>query len=438
MLIQRAYKTELNPNNQQRSMLLQYAGAARWVYNWGLGYQMEAHNKGEIHLGAQRLDSVLRNRSSDIAPWLNQVPSHVRQSALADLERAYQNFFRRVKTGGNPGFPKFKSRHHGIGGFRVYAVTIDENRIRLPRIGWVRLKETGYVPTGRYGDKNSTRRILGTTVSERAGRWYVSVQVEESLPDPASPPTLVNALHCGIKVLATDAQGRVFKNPKPLHRSQRKLRRLNKALSRKQPGSANRRKAKAKLATCHAHIADVRRHAQHHVSHVITRKPSVIVLEAWNVFEMMEGRLARGISDAGWAEMLRQVEYKSARRGGAVVKAPVNFPTSRTCSECGVISKLPPPYPAWTCRSCGTRHDREENAVANLLKLAGSRPESQNACGEEGSGSQSIVSETSLGEAGSGQPTSDISPATAENGGIPMCDLGHVRPSPPSPDVGEG
>jgi putative transposase len=410
MQIQRAYKTEIHPNNVQRTALLRHAGAARFVYNWGLARKKAQYEAGEKTLGAQKLDGELRGIIDAEFPWMREITSHARQSALADLDKAYKNFFDRIKKGVKgkaTGFPKFKSRRNGIGSFRVYQVAITDTHIRLPRIGLVRLHEHGYLPIGRYGD-GGAKRIVSTTVSERAGRWFVSVQVEEEIPDVQPLGKPVTGIHFGLRVMATTSEGLTFQTPKPLERNLRKLRRLSRALSRKQKGSKNREKARRPIATLHARIADIRYYAAHRISHAVTRKSSAIGMEKWDIKAMMSETpeskfLARQFADRGIAEIQRQIAYKSIWRGVAVTVAPEAYPTSRTCSACGVIRKRPVAGYEWVCNACGARHDREMNAAQNLKRVAGSRPETLNACGQEGS-THNASCATSLVEAGSEQP----------------------------------
>lgn len=428
MVIQRAYKTELDVNNAQASTLRQFAGASRWVYNWGLSQHRARYESGEKKLSSKQLDKVLREQQANIAPWLSEAPSHVRQSALADLDKAYTNFFRRLKTGEKPGFPKYKSRKNGIGSFRVYFVTINDRRIRIPKLGWIRLKERGYIPSGCYGDKQARQRIISTTISERAGRWYVAVQVEETIEEPVHAKCHAVGVDFGVSTLATTSDELFFTNPKALKRTERKLRRLQKAVSRKEKGSANRRKAVSKLATAHARVAAIRTHTLHHVSHVLTRKSSIIALENLNVKGMMSNHhLAGAIADSGFGTMRHLMEYKSEWRGCRLIVCDRWLPSSKLCSVCGEMNyNLTLSQRWWVC-DCGVRHNRDVNAAINLRNVAVSQTESLNACGGEGSGLVVSSGETNLSEAGSGQPTLGIGPAAAENGGISMHIIGNGR-----------
>jgi putative transposase len=390
--VTRGYRVELRPNNVQKTAIMRHCGATRWVYNWGLSEKKAAYEREEKVLGAQKLDGVLRQKMDEVAPWLRDIASQARQGALADLDRAYKNFFNRLKegkVGKQAGFPCFKSRKRGAGGFAVFSYRIERTRIRLAGIGWVRLKESGYLPTGGYGHNTEKVRFFGARVTERAGRFFVSVQVEEvvaaratrtapriegACPGDSTPSVL--GVHLGARVLGTDSWGRRFNNPKSLERRLLKLARLGRAWSRCQRGSRNQEKVRRRMAKLHATIADARRHAQHHLSHVVTRKPSVLGIETWGVAQMLQNkRVARVLADAGCAEIKRQILYKAQWRGCPVVELPQGFPSTRRCSVCERVHPRPIWGHKWTCRSCGSTHERETNAAHNLAQMASSMAE---------------------------------------------------------------
>ncbi|RYF38583.1 MAG: transposase, partial [Cytophagaceae bacterium] len=393
MKILRAYRTELAPNNEQRTALMRHCGAARWVYNWGLARKIEAREKGEKSLNAHKLDGVLRAIMDEECPWLREINSYARQRALANLDNAYKNFFDRCKKGKKgraTGFPKFKSRKKGVGSYTTFHYLVHSDKVRLACIGWVRLKQSGYLPLGGYGKNTETVRFYGARITERAGRWYVSVQVEIEVPD-AKPQGAAVGVDVGIKAQATCSNGLVFSNPKALESSLKKLKCLSRAQSRKFEASKksarllreckNFQKGKRKLARLHARIVDLRTHHLHHASHVITRKSSVIGVESLNVAGMMKNRhLAKAVADASFGELLRQIQYKAQWRGGQVVVADRWFASSKTCHACGVVNAdLTLSQRKWLCE-CGVSHERDLNAAHNLMNMAASR--AVTACGE--------------------------------------------------------
>lgn len=234
-----------------------------------------------------------------------------------------------------------------------------------------------------------TGKIMSATISRVADRWFVSLTVET--PDDSHLPKAENqgavGVDLGVSALATLSTGEPpIPGPKPHKALLKRVRRLSRSLSRKQKGSTNRRKAKAKLARLHARIANLRQDALHKLTTGLTRRLHTLGIEDLNVRGMMANRhLARSIADMGFFEFRRQLEYKAAMRGGVVVVADRWYSSSKTCSNCGhKLETLPLAVRKWTCPACGTTHDRDLNAAINLKNLAVSSTVS--ACGEEGSG----------------------------------------------------
>jgi len=303
------------------------------------------------------------------------------QEALRDLDRAFMHFFRRVKEGQKPGFPRFKSKKRGIGGFRLTGtIRVFERHLQLPRLGRIRLKERGYLP---FNDPKV--RILSARVRERAGRWFVSLQVEEELEAGKTPPE-TGGVDVGIHVLATLSDGETFENPRALRGAERKLQRLQRSVSRKKKGSKNRGKAVRKLAKAHARVANLRENVLHEISSAISKRFGVVGMEDLNVEGMGRNRcLAKALKDAAFSELRRQVEYKMAWTGGRVVLADRFFPSSKRCARCKrVKERLDLSERIFNCDSCGMVIDRDQNAALNLKDVAASDTETQNACGGEG------------------------------------------------------
>lgn len=402
MKINRAYKVELDPNNRQRTAFLRAAGCARWAYNWGLRKKLDAYAARTAALAAGVLKAEAPKVPSAIdlhkelnllkkvpqveggVPWMYESSKSAPQEALRNLDKAFDGFFRRckAKTKGPKGFPRFKSKKKGIGGFRLAASATQTHAV-LPRIGKVKLKERGYLPT-----KTSPGvRVLGAAVSEQAGHWFVSLQVEQEAPEPPDRPRIpVLGVDVGIKMLATCSDGTVFENPKALKAGTARLRLYQKSVSRKVKGSNNRRKAKAKVARQHYRISCIRKDAIHKASDSITKNASVVVLEDLNVAGMMKNRcLAKAVADSSLSELHRQIRYKAAWRGVKVLTADRWFPSSKMCSSCGNVKKaLTLSDREYFCESCGVIEDRDLNAAINLRNLAVSSTVA--ACGEASSG----------------------------------------------------
>jgi transposase len=251
--IHRAYKTELKLNNQERTLLAGCAGTARFAFNWGLRQKIDAYEATGKCLSYPELHRRLNALKKGELSWMYNYSKTIPQEALRDLDKAFANFFRRVKqgNGAKPGFPRFKSRKWGIGSFRIWgSIRVEAGRIKLPRIGWLRLKERSYLPTEDV-------KILSATVSERAGRWFVSLQVEEEMPDRQATGSAIG-VDLGIKHLAVVSSGEVHENPQALRSALKRMARLQRELHRRRPGSQNRAKTKRKIARLHYRIACLR------------------------------------------------------------------------------------------------------------------------------------------------------------------------------------
>ena len=378
MKILRAYKTELDLNNIQKTACARHAGAGRWAYNWGLARKMEAYRNGEKVPSAIDLHRELNVLKQGELSWMYEVSKCAPQEALRNLDQAYAHFFRRVKEKKagrkiQAGFPKFKSKKNGLGGFRLTgAIHIFDNAIQLPRLGRLRLKERGYLPADGV-------HLLNATVRERAGRWFVSVQVEKEIPNPKASYQPVVGVDLGILALATISDGTRIENPHALKRDLRKIKRLQRVVSRRQKGSANREKAVRQLARAHLRVANVRKDALHQVTSWLARTKSAVVLEDLNVSGMVKNHhLAQAILDVGFSEFRRQMVYKGQWYGCQVMLADRFYPSSKRCSQCGHIqATLDLSERVYICDHCGWKIDRDLNAAINLEQLAtGSSPES--------------------------------------------------------------
>jgi len=396
MKIIKGYKTELDPNNKQRTAFLRHAGAARFIYNWALADRIERHERGEktnMYEQKKRFNALKHEQF----PWLHQVAYAVVENAFRNLDTAYTNFFRRIKNGdAKKGFPKFKSRKNGIGSFTLRGcIHSVSGGIKLPRIGWVRLKEHDYIPADGI-------KILSVNISEKARRWYASVQCEQDIADVTATGPVIG-VDLGIKSLAICSNGRVFENPKALQYYEKKLRRLQRQLSRRQKGGKNYAKTKQAIAKLHVKIANIRRDAIHKVTHYLTAttKPSVVVIEDLNVSGMLKNHsLAKAIADASFAEFRRQLEYKAHWYGVDLLIADRFYPSSKTCSECGNVKPLLRlSERTFVCEKCGVVIDRDFNASVNLANLA-VKP-TVTACGDDKVTAESLA--VVVSEAGSEQ-----------------------------------
>ena len=370
------HKIALCPNQQQEAMLRQAVGVARFSYNWALAeWQSQYKAGGKPNEAALRrlLNSVKREQFQ----WMLDVPKSVPQQAIKNLGNAFRRFFKKQGK-----YPKFKRKgQHDSARFDNGPDTFsfDGKSIKLPKLGWLKLRE----PLRFQG------KPLSATVSRVADRWFVSIPVEVELPEPASESQAAVGVDLGVSTAATLSSGEKLEGPKALKANLDRLRRLSRRHSRKVKGSNNRRKSAMKLARLHARISAIRQDWCHQTTTRLVREYGVIGVEDLNVRGMMANeKLARHIADIGMHEFKRQLIYKAKMHGVEVIEADRWFPSSKTCSECGlIVGKLPLSVREWTCE-CGAHHDRDVNAALNLRRYALARASCarSNVCGEEGSG----------------------------------------------------
>jgi putative transposase len=372
LLVQRAYKTELRLNNKERTLLAQCAGAARFAYNWGLRQSIDTYEATGKRPSYPALHRQLNELKKGDLAWLYQYSKTIPQEALRDLDKAFQNFFRRLKEGKTPGFPKFKSRKRGIGSFRVWgSIQVAPRHIKLPRLGWLRLAEQDYLPT-------SGVKILSATISHKAGRWFVALQVEEEIADQQATGAPIG-VDLGISQMAVVSTGERFANPRALEKVARRIARCQRALARRVRGSQNYQKMKATLAHLHLRATHLRQNAIHQMtSRILARtkpeaeRPSVVVMEDLNIKGMMQNHcLARALGDVALGEVMRQMVYKSRWLGSLWQQAARWFASSKLCSQCHCLkSDLTLADRIYRCASCGLVIDRDLNAAINLCQLA--------------------------------------------------------------------
>lgn len=373
-----AHLIRLVPNNVQASYLARAAGTARFAYNWALAEWTKQYEACKLDPSLPKpSEAALRRKLNAIKrntfPWMLEVTKNAPQIAIMQLGRAFENFF--AKRAEYPVFRK-KGQDDRFS-LSNDQFSVEQRRIRIPKLGWVRMREA----------LRFTGRIISASISRVADQWYVSITVEaESPPLPPSENQDAVGVDLGIKTLATLSTGEKFLGPKAMNTLLKRLRRLSRALARKVIGSRNRTKARLKLARLYAKIANVRRNSLHQLSTSITRRFYTIGIEDLCVKGMLaNGRLARAIADMGFRELRRQLEYKAAWRGGHLVLADRWFPSSKLCSCCGHrLETLDLFTRKWSCSICGTSHDRDVNAAINLKNMAVSFTAS--ACRGEGAG----------------------------------------------------
>ncbi len=377
MLVTRAYKTELDLTNEQVTACRKHAGAARWAYNWGLRTKQERYKETGKSPDAIELHRELNALKKTELPWMYEVSKCAPQEALRNLDSAFSHFFRRWrlkqegKWKGKVGYPQFKSKKKGLGSFRLTgSIVIFPKAIQLPRLVRLRLKEKDHLPTKDV-------KILSATVSEQAGHWYVSIQVEQEQVVPGNAGPVVG-VDLGVKSLATFSDGTVVENPRHLKRRLKKIKRLHRAVSRKVKGSNNRKNAARRLGRLYRTVANQRQNTLHQITSTLAKTKQVIVIENLNVNGMLKNhRLAQSIADVGFGEFRRQLLYKAEWYGSRVVLADRWYASSKTCSGCGWYDEtLELNNRTFHCQNqqvpCGLVMDRDLNAAINLAGLAAS------------------------------------------------------------------
>jgi len=400
----RGYKTELDLNDKQRTACLKHAGASRFAYNWGLARSKEAYRATGKRPTAIDLHRELNSLKQTDYPWMYEVSKCAPQEALRDLEKAYKNFFRRVelkkqgKWRGKLGFPKPKKRSKAVGSFRLTgAIKVFSDAVQLPRLGRLRLHEHGFIPTDT--------KVLSATVSEQAGRWFVSIQVEQEQANPAPTVTSAIGVDLGIKTLAMLSDGTAFANPCALKHAQKRLSRLERQKSRRKLGGQNRKKTCRKLAKQHARVATIRKDAANKLTTFLCKNHALVAIEDLHVAGMLKNhKLAQAVADSNFGEIRRQLVYKARLYGTRLVAIDRWYPSSKTCSACAWIDEGQDLSDRiFVCEGCGSVLDRDQNAAINILQEAlrttGSFSESH-AYGESSAGTVNGRCETALVEVG--------------------------------------
>jgi putative transposase len=355
----KAYKYRFYPSDEQKRILVQTFGCCRYVYNWALRQRTDAYYQhGErlyYEATAQRL-VLLKKQEETI--WLNGVSSVPLQQALRHLDRAFRNFFE-----GRAEYPTFKKkRHQQAATYASNAFTWAGHSLTLAKMDapldvvWHRPLPDGCKPSSV------------TVTKDEADRYFVSILVEE---DIKSLPVVNKqvGLDLGLKSMVITSDGHTHGNPQFFHKDEKKLAKAQRRHAKKKQGSKNRNKARLKVARIHKKIADRRRDSQHQLSTQIIRENQVVCIESLQVKNMVKNHcLAQAISDVGWAEFVRQLEYKAEWYGRTFVKIDKWYPSSKRCFDCGhILDSLPLDVRSWTCPECGVVHDRDINAARNIL-----------------------------------------------------------------------
>ena len=382
--VQARYRYRIEPTETQRSMLARTFGCARVVFNDAIRCRNEAYRAGEkLSPNDVQRRVITKAKANEERAWLAEVASVALVQSVRDAHRAFSNFFSSVKgkrRGGKAGAPRFKSRKDNRQSFRL-----TRNGFSIRPNGWLFLAKIGDVRVRWSRDLPSEPSSV-TIIQEPDGHCYASFVVDVE-PTPLPRTKQESGLDLGIARLATVAdtglRRRDIANPKFLQRKLRKLARLEREKSRRTKGGANRAKARRKVAVQYGKVARARRDYHHKQALMLIRENQAVYVEDLNIMGMVRNRrLARAVSDSGWAQFVRLLEEKAERYDRAIHRVSRWLPSSKTCSSCGhVMNAMPLKIREWTCPSCMVGHDRDHNAAKNIL--AAGRAERRNACGAQ-------------------------------------------------------
>ncbi|MCO1578531.1 transposase [Crossiella sp. SN42] len=375
------FRYRLEPTVVQRSMLARTFGCVRVVFNDALRCRDKAYRAGETLSSTEvQRRTITEAKTCDARVWLAEVASVALVQSVRDAHRAYQNWFDSIakcRVGRKVGHPRFKSRKDSRQSFRLTRngfVLRPNGRLYVAKVGDVKVRWSRELPS----PPSSV-----TIIREPDGHYYASFVVDVQ-PSPLPPIDREAGVDVGLARLATiattDGQRLDVANPRHLARKLRKLRRLEREKVRRVKGGANRDKTRRKVALAHSKVVRARRDFHHKQALMLVRDNQAVYVENLNVAGMVKNRrLARAISDAGWAQFVRLLEEKAERYGRTVHRVSRWLPSSKTCSVCGRVKRdMLLKDRSWRCPCCGAAHDRDHNAARNIL--AAGQTERRNAC----------------------------------------------------------
>jgi putative transposase len=351
----RAYYIQLYPNKEQAELLDKHFDCARWVYNKMIEINQKKYHRTGKGLSGYEMQSYLPRLKKQY-PWLKEVNAQSLQIVCHNLADAYNRFFKKQND-----YPKFKKKESRKSYTCVNGTALLDKHIKLPKLGLVKYR----------GGDCSIGYVKKFTISKEAAKYYVSILMEtpKLTPMPQEPKNILG-LDLGLKDMVVTSIGESFKAPKHTKEYQASLRAAQKALSRCKEESNRRKGAKLRVGRIHQKISNSRKDFNHKLSRILVNgaENQSFAVENLNVKGMMQNHcLAKSIADAGWYQFLIFLKYKAAAVGKPVLEVGRFFPSSKTCSACGIVKEsLGLSEREWTCGSCGAKHHRDINAAINI------------------------------------------------------------------------
>ena len=357
----KAYKYRIYPNKQQEEQIQKTFGCCRFVYNQTLVYRKDKYNKDKESMNKISCNNYVNRILKKEYEWLKEVDKFALTNSVYDMDSAYQKFFKE-----HAGYPKFKNKHNHNKSYKTnfsngnIEVSFKNNKIKLPKLKWTNAKV----------HREFIGKIKSATVSQNSsGKYFVSILVETK-HIPIESTGCAIGIDLGIKDLLITSDGEKFDNIHTTKKYEKKLTKEQRRLSHKVKGSKNWNKQRIKVARIHEKIYNTRVDNLHKISHELVNENQVIVSENLAVSNMVKNHhLAKAITDCGWYELTRQLEYKAEWNNRQYIKIDRFYASSQTCNCCGYVNSETKDLSVreWKCPECGTIHDRDVNAAKNIL-----------------------------------------------------------------------